>query len=85
MALSIFEVMEGAAALLKADEETGVLITVNGSYFDWWMACDGGWVCTGNRATGLPNGLHDGASLSSLMDRAEQWFREVMGGAAAEG
>lgn len=89
MAQNIYEVMEYGPVVFS-DEETGTLITVNGSYFNWWQPAgrrsDGThiWVNTECRATGFPNGLYDGASLSSLMDRANEWFREVTEGDAAK-
>lgn len=90
MAQSIFEVME-YGPIVFSDEETGVLITVNGSYFNWWYRrgrrSDGTptWENTECRATGLDRGLYEpSATLKSLMDRAEQWFQEVMSEAAAE-
>ena len=89
MAQSIFEVME-YGPIVFSDEETGVLITVNGSCFNWWVRRetvrgDEKWVNTECRATSLDRGLYEpSATLKSLMDRAEQWFQEVMSEAAAE-
>lgn len=50
--------------------------------FNWWEVGRSrydGWVCTDSRATGLERGLYEEkATLKSLMERAEEWFNEVM-------
>ena len=85
---SIYEVFE-YGAIVYANEEYDVLITVNGAYYNWWNGDgNGGYVCSdclyGNFGSETSNAglyaLDETTQLLRILDRAEKWFdREISG------
>lgn len=72
--MNIHEIISYGPAVFS-DEETGVIITVNGSYFNWWTRSRSGWDNVDCRPTGEPDGLYK-LTTAEAMKRAEAWFKE---------
>lgn len=69
---NIHEVLE-YGPIVFSSEEYGVIITINGSYLNWWIERNGGWENTDCRS-GHPD-LYT-LTVSEAMDAAERWFME---------
>lgn len=68
----------GYGPAVFSDEDTGVIITVNGSYLNWWMCdTDGELVNSDCRGIDSENGLYS-LTVSDAIDQAKAWFEEVM-------
>jgi|GEM_PF-3597167 len=72
---NLFEVMHHGPIVL-ADEDSGVLITINGAYLNWWNSDSKGLYDCADCRSG-----HDDLyilTVSKAMDIAKEWFDEVM-------
>lgn len=67
--------------IVFSDEETGVLITVNSAYLNWWNAGrdEGTYTNSDCRGIDSENGLYS-LTVSAAMDQAKEWFEEEMHG-----
>lgn len=74
--MNIHELL-GYGPIVFSSEEVGVVITINGSYLNWWHESSNGWHNSDCRS-GHPD-LYT-LSVSDAMDLAERWFNEVMNG-----
>jgi len=63
----------GYGPIVFTSEEYGVIITINGSYLNWWVARKDGWENVDCRS-GHPD-LYN-LTVSDAMDLAERWFME---------
>ena len=83
---NIFDVME-YGPIVFSDEDYGVLITVNGAYFNWWNSNGkGGWVCVECMASSFgsetsSSGLYamdSSTQFLTIQNRAQEWFERVL-------
>jgi hypothetical protein len=66
----------GYGPIVYCSEDYGILITINGSYLNWWVETGNGlWTNTDCRS-GHPD-LYT-LTVAKAMDLAEAWFNEVM-------
>jgi hypothetical protein len=63
----------GYGPIVFSNEECGVLITINGSYLNWWNFDGDSYHNTGCRS-GHPK--LDKLTVAEAMDLAEAWFNE---------
>ena len=74
---SIYDVIE-MGCIVAANEELGIIITVNGSYYNCWTGdVVNGFECTDRRSTGFKNGLY-GADFVTVLDSAKEYLDDIM-------
>jgi hypothetical protein len=78
--MTIFDVV-GYGPVVFSNEECGVIITINGSYLNWWVFDGEGYHNTECRS-GHPD-LYN-LTCATAMDLAEAWFNEVVNGVEEE-
>lgn len=75
---TVHQVME-YGPIVASNDELDILITVNGSYFNFWAGdFNGNYTNTDCRSIdrGI-NGIH-GVSITELMDEAEQYIEDAL-------
>lgn len=76
-----FEVV-GYGPIVFADEELGVLITINGAYLNWWNSDGKGGFVNVDCRSGHPD-LYT-LTVATAMDLAKAWFEEAVNEAEEE-
>jgi hypothetical protein len=75
--MNIHEVFE-YGPIVFADEDTGVLITVNGAYLNWWNPSGhNDWINVDCRSFSSHNDLYK-LQVIEAMDLARQWFEDEL-------
>lgn len=74
--MNIYEVLE-YGPIVASNEEFGILITVNGSYFNLWYGVDGEYNSTDCYSLGADNGLY-GLKIVDIMERASKILNDVI-------
>ena len=73
---TIFDVLE-YGPIVAADEELGVLITVNGSYYNIWVGYDGMYNNTDAHSVGVD--VYGKAKFGAVVKAAEKILEEIRG------
>ena len=77
MKANIHDVLEYGPVVFN-DSETDTLVTINGSYLNWWAGdYSGSYECTDCRALDRQDGLY-GLDITHAMREAEDYFNDVM-------
>ena len=77
MTASIHDLLEYGPIVFN-DPETDTLITINGSYLNWWAGDYGGsYECTDCRALDRQDGLY-GLDITETMRGAEAYYNDVL-------
>jgi hypothetical protein len=77
MAASIHDVLEYGPVVFS-EAETDTLITINGSYLNWWAGdYSGSYECTDCRALGREDGLY-GLDITQAMSQAQDYYNNVL-------
>lgn len=66
-------------AIVALDEEFGLLVTVNGAYFNLWVGAGDNWENTDCRRPSDPDNLME-LSLYDAVEYASRWLDEVRSG-----
>ena len=73
MAANIHDVLEYGPVVFN-DSETDTLVTINGSYLNWWLGdYAGSYRCTDCRQDGLY-----GLDITEAMSDAEAYYNDVL-------
>jgi hypothetical protein len=76
--MTLTEIIEGHGPAVFADLETGVVITINGSYFNLWQPQPDGTFLRTERQSGHPSHPSLGElTVGQAMDLATAWFEKT--------